>query len=85
MSLYLSFINDEIEKLEQQIDTLRDMGETLESKCEDIIYDLREQAREAISEAVYEAFEEAGIQDNYMDEKEQETSDAMLSYITNEF
>ena len=83
--MYLSFIQEEKDELARKLDALEELEENIEGKCEDIIEELRNQMRESIYEAVSEAFADAGIEDNYYNEKEQETVDAMIDKIQQEF
>jgi len=85
MSLYLSYIQEERDELERKLEVLEQLTETIEGKCDDIIEELRDMMRERIYDAVSEAFAEAGIEDNYYNEKEQETVDAMVEKIQQEF
>ena len=90
--MYLSFLQDEIDDIDQKIQDLQgqsqrlqDIGDEFESRASDIAEQLRETMRDAISDAIAELFEEHGIEDNYYNEKAQEVEDNMLDQVTSEF
>lgn len=82
--MYLSFIQDEKDALQEKLDRLDEIGDAFEGKAEDIIEELREEMRERIYDAVSEIFGDFGIEDNYYNEKEQEVIDALSEKITQE-
>ena len=90
--MYLSFLQDEIDDIDQKIQDLQaqsqrlqDIGDEFESKASDIAQQLSETMRDAVSDAIAELFEEHGIDDNYYNEKGQEVEDNMVDQITSEF
>ena len=90
--MYLSFLQDEIDEIDQKIQDLQaqsqrlqDIGDEFESKASDIAQQLSETMRDAVSDAIAELFEEHGIDDNYYNEKGQEVEDNMVDQITSEF
>ena len=83
--MYLSFIEEEKEKLAKRLDALEELEETLENKCDDIISELRMNMNEAISEVIFDAFNYAGIEDNYYGEKTDEAATAMQEYVESNF
>ena len=83
--MYLSFIQEEKDKLARQLDRLEEVESAFEERAGDILYRLQEDMREMITDAIDEVFSEYGIEDNYYDEKSQEVMDALSEQIQQEF
>ena len=83
--MYLSFIQEEKDKLARQLDRLEEVESAFEERAGDILYRLQEDMREMITDAIDEVFSEYEIEDNYYDEKSQEVMDALSEQIQQEF
>ena len=83
--MYLSFIQEEKDKLAKKLDRLEEVESAFEERAGDILYRLQEDMREMITDAIDEVFSEYEIEDNYYDEKSQEVMDALSEQIQQEF
>ena len=80
--IYLSFIEEEKEKLEDKIRELETIGERVDSIVSDISYDLRQEIQERASDAASELLNELElIDDDPFGERVQEVVD----YVVEEF
>lgn len=80
--IYLSFIEEEKEKLEAKLRELETISERVESIVSDISYDLRQEIEERATEAAAELLDELELADNDpFGERVQEVVD----YVVEEF
>ena len=82
--MYLSFIQDKIDELQDQIDGLEQLGERVEEECDNIISELQCVMRSMISDSVEELITEYSLDDPFS-ETTDELKDAMVEKVELEF
>ena len=82
--MYLSFIQDKIDQLQNQIDSLEVLSDRVSEVCDDIISDLQMEMRDKISEAIDSIITEHDL-DNPFNETVDELQDAMVDQIEGNF
>lgn len=80
--IYLSFIEEEKEKLEAKIRELENVSERVNSIVSDISYDLRQEIEERASEAAAELLDELDLSD---DDPFGERIQEVVDYVVEEF
>lgn len=80
--IYLSFIEDEKEKLESKLRELESIGERIESIVSDISYDIRQELEERAANAVSELLDELELSD---DDPFGERVQEVVDYVVEEF
>ena len=82
--MYLSFIQNKIDELQDQIDGLEQLGERVEEECDNVISELQCTMRNMISDVVEEIVTEYSLDDPFS-ETTDELKDAMVDKIEMEF